>query len=526
LIYTNTRKALAVTLSLAFAHVALAAEEEAPAQFDVMEYRVLGNTLMPNTSIERAVYSHLGPAKTFADVEAARLSLEHIYREAGYGTVFVDVPEQQVEGGIVRLRVTEGKLDRVRVTGARYFANGHIRAAVPALTSGQVPKLPEVQTQLAALNRGTADRSVVPVLKAGRAPGTVDVELKVTDSLPLHGSVELNNRYTADTAQLRLNGSLSYDNLFQRQQSLSLQYQTAPQERSNLEAIVGTYVFRVPTWNTAFALYAVDSKTDVATLGTLSVIGNGKIFGLRAIRTLPDGSAYSHNVSFGLDYKDFLEDVTLPDESGLTTPIRYLSWSTAYSGTLRSERATSGIDLSANFGVRGLLNHPVDFENKRFKGAANYFYVRGGAQQVRSLPWTLQLFGRVSGQFTQSPLISNEQFAIGGVDTVRGYLESSQLGDYGVNGTFELRTTLLSKWLQQPLGASYFLIFYDAGVVSLLDTLPSQISHFQLASWGAGFRVNGWHGLDLALDYARALKDAANTDSGDQRAHFSFKYAF
>src|SRR6185369_3880098 len=121
-----------------------------------MEYRVLGNTLMPGTSIERAVYPHLGPGKTFADVEAARQSLETIYRDAGYGTVFVDVPEQQVEGGIVRLRVTEGKLDRVRVTGARYYSNGRIREALPALTPGQVPKLPNAQAQLASLNRVSA----------------------------------------------------------------------------------------------------------------------------------------------------------------------------------------------------------------------------------------------------------------------------------------------------------------------------------------------------------------------------------
>ena len=182
MIYNNTvkrgvRSALAVLVSLILVRPAAAAEEspaEAAAQFDVMEYRVLGNTLLPNPSIERAVYPFLGPGKTFADIESARQNLEQIYRDAGYGTVFVDVPEQQVDGGIVRLRVTEGKLDRVHVTGARYYSNGRIRQSLPALTQGAVPNLPEAQAQLASLNRLSADRSVVPVLKADerRAPWT------------------------------------------------------------------------------------------------------------------------------------------------------------------------------------------------------------------------------------------------------------------------------------------------------------------------------------------------------------------
>jgi len=499
----------------------------AQASFDVWEYRVLGNTTLPNRSIERAVYPFLGAGKTFADVESARQMLESVYREAGFGTILVDVPEQQVEDGVVRLRVVEGKLDRVRITGARYFSNGHIRAALPALTSGQVPNLPDVQAQLATLNRGTADRSVVPVLKAGRTPGTVDVELKVNDELPLHGSLELNNRYTADTTQLRLNASISYDNLFQRQQSLSLQYQMAPEEPNDVQAIVGTYVFRVPSWeHMTFAVYAVDSETDVAALGTLSVIGNGQIFGLRAIRTLPESTGYSHNFSLGLDYKDFLENINLPDSTGLTTPIRYLSWSAGYTGTLRSERATSGFDVSASFGMRKVVNAAVDFENKRFKGAPNYFYLRASTQHLRELPWTLQLFGRVAGQFTQSPLISNEQFAIGGADTVRGYLESTQLGDYGFNGTLEVRSALPSRWLQMPSSAAYFLVFYDAGVVSILDPLPSQSARFDLASWGAGVRIGGWHGMDLSLDWARVFTPAGTVDAGDSRAHFSFRYSF
>jgi hemolysin activation/secretion protein len=508
-----------------------AADASAPAAeqsaFDVLEYRVLGNSTLPAVEVERAVYPFLGPGKTFGDVESARQNLETAYRAAGYATVFVDIPEQQVDEGIVRLRVTEGRVDRVRVTGAQYFSNKSIRAAVPGLARGDVPKLAEVQEQLSALNAGSRDRAIVPVLKAGRTPGSVDVELQVEDKLPLHASLELNDRYTADTSRLRLTASFSYDNLFQRQHSLSFQYQTAPEEPSDSRAIVGSYVFRVPTWDqTVFALYAVDSKSDIAALGTLSVLGTGNIFGMRAIRALPAQPDYVHSFTFGLDYKDFLEDIRLEQDEGLVTPIRYIDWSAAYTGTLRTESTMTTFNVGANFGIRGLVNDSDEFADKRFLARPNYVYFRGGVQHLLRLPLHMQAFVRVSGQFAVSPLVSNEQFIIGGADTVRGYLESSHLGDYGATETFELRNDWLSQLLQMPAGSAYVMAFVDAGQVAVLEPLPSQVSRYSLASWGLGLRIGGWHGAELAVDFARALRDSSSVRAGEDRAHFTFRYAF
>lgn len=534
---TNARVAgitLCICVVLWPMHAPAAAETSPPSAaaeskptFDVSEYRVLGNTALPAVGVERAVYAFLGERKTLDDVEQARQALERAYHDAGFGTVFVDIPEQSTEGGIVRLRVTEGRLDRVRITGARYFSNGEIRSALPALTPGQVPNLPHVQAELAALNRATSDRSVTPLLKAGRIPGAVDLELKVNDELPLHGSVEVNDRYTADTTHTRVNGSLSYNNLFQRQHILSFQYQTAPQEREEVEAFVGSYIFKIPAWrNTTFALYAVDSTTDVAALGTLSVIGNGNIYGARAIRSLPDGAGYFHSLALGVDYKDFLENIHLDSEQVLATPIRYMNWSIMYSGTLRGNISTTISELGANLGVRGLVNDASQFADKRFHGAANYFYLRGALQQAVRIPWNFQLYGRLTGQITDDPLVSNEQLAVGGADTVRGFPESGQLGDYGVHGSFELRNAWLSKPLKLSPDFSYLFAFYDAGLGVIVDPLPAQDPRFNLSSYGVGARIGAWYGFDLALDWAHVLHGAGDIRRGDDRVHFSVKYIF
>ena len=81
--------------------------------FNIMEYRIEGNKVLSGTRIEEIVYRYLGEEKTIADVEAARAALEQAYRDAGYLTVLVDIPEQTVSSGIVRLKVAEGSVEKV-----------------------------------------------------------------------------------------------------------------------------------------------------------------------------------------------------------------------------------------------------------------------------------------------------------------------------------------------------------------------------------------------------------------------------
>ena len=57
--------------------------DAASRRFNVMEYQVAGNTVLPNLAIEQAVYPWLGESKTIDDIDHARASLEKAYRDAG-----------------------------------------------------------------------------------------------------------------------------------------------------------------------------------------------------------------------------------------------------------------------------------------------------------------------------------------------------------------------------------------------------------------------------------------------------------
>ncbi len=494
--------------------------------FDIMEFEIEGNTLLPALEIERAVYPFLGPKGSIQQVEKAREALEKRYHDAGYLTVFVDIPEQQVREGLVKLRVSEAKVERLRIVGSRYYSLGHILSLTPSLAEGTVPYFPEVQEELAALNR-SPDRRITPVLKPGREPGTVQVELNVKDQLPVHGSVELNDRYSANTTRLRAGVSLRYDNLWQREHSLALNYITSPERPDDTTVASATYLLPVGRAGSALALYAVATNSDVAAVGALNVIGQGTIVGARYVVPLPAVEQYYQTATFGIDRKDFKETLNLTGSDALNTPITYIPFITQYGGTLQSKSALTQFNIAANFAMRGFLgNNDAEFASKRFKAHANYLYLRGDIQHTQALPSGFTLVGQVNAQVSGQPLISNEQFAVGGAESVRGYLEAEQFGDEGVRGMLELRTPSMFNDEDSLLKELRAIAFIDGATVRIEDPLPGQQQRFRLLSAGLGMRLKAWKTLSGILDVAWPFKDTARTQAWSPKLMFRLAYDF
>ncbi len=509
-----------VALSVLFAVNGLVRAEGV--EFDLLEFQVEGATRLPVAAIEEAVYPFLGEKKSIQDVEKAREALEKAFHQGGYLTAFVNIPEQKVDGGIVRLRVVEGEVERLRVSGSRYYALGEIKARVPELAEGNVPYFPALQKELAGLGRA-ADRKITPVLRAGREPGKVEVDLKVADNRPLHGSVELNDRYSADTSRARLSGSARWDNLWQKDHSLGVSYQVAPQNVDDSVAFSATYSAPLASGD-YLALYGVHTESDVAALGTLGVVGNGDILGLRYIlplRGLPD---FHHSLTLGVDFKNFQQTVNLQGADSFNTPVSYLPFTLSWEGGVTNDTSQSRFSLAANLHLRDLVGHDTEFANKRFKAKSQYFFLRGAFDRTWRWPSGMELGLRTGMQMTDQPLISNEGFALGGVDSVRGYLESEVLGDRGFSLGFELRSPPYTG--VAGLEEVRVLTFLEAGRAWVVDALPGQTGRYSLAGTGLGVRLKTRSGFSGALDFAWALEDAGRTQAGGRRVHASLAYAF
>lgn len=498
------------------------------ASFDMLELRVKGNTLLDRKILERTVYRFLGPKKSIDNVEAARTALEELYHSKGYQTVAVDIPEQDVKNGVVYLNVTEGTISKLRVKDSRYFAQGAIKAAVPELAEGTVPNFNKMQEQLAQLGAENPDRQITPILRAGETPGTLEVDLKVKDELPLHGKLELNGRNTSTTSRLRLVSSLRYDNLWQKMHSASVMYQVSPEDNQEVDVWAGTYAMPLFDSDTRLAFYTVSSssKAQIASAGALAVVGIGEIYGLRLVKPLKPLDDYYHSLTLGADYKDFKEDLQLIGSDKIKTPISYLPFMAQYSGSVSGKGSETTFDLGLHFAVRGLGNDPAEFELKRYKAKANYAFVTGELKHQQNLPLDMELVARAAGQAADSPLISNEQFSMGGVDSVRGYFETQSLADDAVFGSLELHSPHLGPSDWDDLNQLKLLAFFDAAKGWIKDPLPDTSKGDFLASAGLGMRFKVWKHLSGLLDVGVPLNAQDPVKGGDPRLHFNIATDF
>jgi len=498
--------------------------------FDVWEYRVAGNSLIERKLLERALNPYLGPNKSSKVINDAADALERLYKNNGYPTVFVDIPEQNVIAGRVRLQVNQGIVSRLRITGSDYFTLSGLKERVPSLQTGQTLHMPTVQNEIKKLHSYSPDMQAIPILKAGRDPGSVEIELRVKDKRPLHGSLELNNHYSANTSKSRLEGSVSYDNLWQKFHSIKIQTQLSPEKTNEVKALVANYMMPVNEGNNRLAFYAVRSDSDISAVGGLAVIGKGNILGTRYVIPLKNNSTLNHSITLGFDYKDVEDLVSLQSGASIKTPIKYAVASASYAATQVAENTSTRYIAGFKFGLRG-VNSRGEFEDKRFKAAPDFFYFQGEVDRTDHLPSALDLKSHIKLQLADSPLISNEQFTAGGFSSVRGYFESQVLGDIGMGVGLELFLSKLFEKNKNNLKIN-FLTFVEGAVVETLEPLPGQQKRQELLSAGVGLRVTKSKQLMGKIDWAYPLRDAGDVGSGtlvskgDSRLIFSFVYSF
>jgi hemolysin activation/secretion protein len=493
--------------------------------FDIYEFSILGNSVLPVDNIEEVLKPYLGLDKKPEDVDEARAKLEEYYQQHGYKTVQVIIPKQTVKDGVIRLEVQESKIGRLEVVGSKYHSLDRIREQAQSLAQGNVPNFNEVSKDIQRLN-SSSDRRVSPSIRAGETPGTIDVDLVVDDDLPVHGSIELNNRKSSDTSDLRASASLSYNNLWQRNHSLTLSYQTAPKNTDDSKVFYGSYLAPFEDSNFSLLLNAIRTDSNVSTIGGINVLGKGNIFGVKGIWSLRSTPDFYDSVSLGIDRKDFQQNINL--EKNITlTPILYYPINATYNATKRGANSNISGDVGIVFALRQWTKKPpftingVSIDPDTQIPDSQQLSLRGNLEHLYFFKNGMQFQTRLHAQLTDQALESYEQFSAGGADSVRGYLESEAQGDLGINANFDLSSPSLFKSQDVRL-----YTFLDAATLKVKYPAAETPNNHDLASAGVGLKVSLWDHFEGNISWAKVLHDGPRSNAGDDRVLFRIFASF
>jgi len=426
---------------------------------------------------------------------------------------------------------------RLRVAGSRFHDMNRIREGAPSLAEGSVPNFNDVQRELVALNG--KNMRVTPEFRPGAAPNTVDVDLRVEDSFPLHGSVELNNRYSANTSRLRLDVSARYENLWLLDHTVGFGMQMAPERIDDALVFSGYYMAPVPAVRgLSVMLQGMKSDSNISTLGGSAVVGKGYSVGGKALYELSPRGSFFQTVGLGADYKSFAQNLHAVDDGGnklglIESPVHYVPVTASYTGLLLGKGYQTMFDASAVFSFRGVGSDAEEFDRRRYGADGSFFLVRGNVNATRDLPYGFQVFARVHGQGAATPLVDTEQFAVGGTNTVRGYLEAETMGDSAIAGTLELRSPSLLGWWKKDGSAGSsggsggsgkgrgntahelrVFAFLDGGAAWLNNPLPEQDSEFTLWSVGVGSSLKVFSHINAAFFLAFPQTSQSSSQAG------------
>lgn len=448
-------------------------------------------------SVDLGVLNHL----------AARITA--YYRDQGYFLSKAIIPEQDIENGIVEIRVIEGYVSNVLIDDPQ----GLLVSDYWGITADTIAKIkalkplygPALERYILLLNEGAGVyvQSIMTAPSHPEEPGAVDITLRIERQAPdyILGYNNHGSRYIGPhqaEASFSVGHVLtSYDSLvFQVVSSLPLRemqfgsvaYSTAV----NAEGL---------SFNTSLS-YA--SSEPGATLEPLDVQSNtvswegGLSYPLirsRRANLYISGGFKLHNSSTQFLDQELIDDKTRAAVLGLSADTQDSD------GSVNSLSLTfsKGLDI---FGATKTGSSLLS----RQEGHSDFLKVEATASRLQSLSSAFDLYTNVRGQYAPHALLSSEEFGYGGDDMGRAYDPSEITGDKGVSTSFELRYRDLPP-LQNTLFFTPFS-FYDIGKVWNFDSGEKPLS---AASAGIGCYVQTPGGISGNITLAFPLTKDVST---------------
>ena len=493
-------------------------------KFDISEFTIEGNSLLPDEKIRTALAAYIGTGRGIDDLNKAAEALHQLYQKAGYPIVQVTLPAQTLSTLKVILKVLEDKLRTVTMIGNSTHNEHNIRASLPPLEQGKSLNVDRLEKAILLANENSSKQVAVNI-KAGAVLGDIDAQITVNEDRVSKVITTIDNTGTASTGLNKLNVAYQNANLFNLDHALTVQYSGSASHPNDIFSLSVGYHIPMYQQGLSADLTAAYSNSNTQN-GTLYFAGRGDVLGERFNFPLPNWGDVRQKLVLGADYKKSNNSFTAC--TGTCGTITEIPFSAMYysqvvrptfqgngSLTLVANKAGSNAAAyqQASPNVGGAIQAKPTWNALRLNGSAGF-----------KLPhdWQPRITG--NAQYSSDLLIPEEQFGVGGANTVRAYPERFIAGNKGFNTNLELYTPDLGV---NNLTNLRGLIFLDEGkVYNFVVGMPSSI---YLASYGLGLRAADKN-TSLKLDLGGVLKPYSNgtttVKKGVVRGDFSLSVIF
>ena len=426
-------------------------------QIYVSEFEFTGNTVFDSSTLAKLLDKYTGRKISSEELEAARQTLTLWYVAHGYINSGAILPDQDPKDGIIHFQIVEGKLTSVEITGNHWFQTWWLRNEMRQ-AAGDPLNFDRLKEGMQILRENPSISQVNAELQPAGAPGESQLKMEVEDKQPFRASLEVNNYRPPSVGSTIAELHLADLNLTGNNDPLLLTYGVANStiggyEFSDLDNIGGDYRFPISPWRTTMEIGADKNNAGIveAPFNQLNIMSKLTEYRLSVHQPIFETPRHSLILSYEVDSRR--NETSVFDQPFSLSPGAFNGVEDVFVSRFiqefvdRSQVHVFSFRSQFSLGMTG-LNATINAGPPD----GHFFDWLGQAQYIRRLGDTDNLIiCRLDGQIANRPLLSLEQLELGGISSVRGYLENQALRDDGVIASAEVRVPLLKDKDHNPL---------------------------------------------------------------------------
>lgn len=445
---------------------------------------VKGNTLYSDEEMRALYADKIGKDISLSEVQAIANAITVKYRTDGYVLSQAVLPAQKIDDGRVTIQVVEGFVQNVVVEGetakrklVEQYAN-HIRTEGPLNI-----KTLERYLLLANDLPGVSARAVLR--PSTTTTGAADVIVTVEED-KFEGSFSVDNRGTDFLGPVQFTTVLTGNNLAGIYDGTTFR-NVLTSDPSELQFYDVRHEEQIGTDGTKFLGIASYSHSEPgSTLDQFDVKGESLAFSLGGSHPFIRSRNENLTVRSNIDYRNTTTDFAgfeLSDDK-----IRALRVGVEYD---RAD-AWNGVNLISFEVGQGLpIFGATDagINRSRTDGVDDFTKFNIDLSRLHTINDAWSVLASATGQYSLDPLLSAEEFSLGGANFGQAYDPSELTGDHGAAARIELRYGDITSF--DYFNSYQLYTYYDIGAVWQKTSAVNTTSNRQsLSDAGVGVRFN------------------------------------
>ena len=467
----------------------------------------------------------IGKSTTLAELNRIAADITAYYRNQGFILTRAVVPPQRINNGNVTIRVVEGFVSDVQLTGDVGSSSSVLYQYAEKIKQSKPLDAATLERYLLLMEDLPGVEARAVLRPSPTTAGASQVVVNIKRDRFEGSTVLVNNRGTRYLGPVQATGVLAVNNLLQQDEQTSIRVINTIFYPDELKYFGARHEEQLGSYGTKLIL----DGNFVATKPGYSLEAfdvTGESYEFDAAVTHPILRSRKSNWFVNSDFSVQRVNLSSFNTNLYQDHLRVLTVGSAYDfiDTLNAVNRIEG-NVSKGFswgtGNNGLAH-------SRANGEASFLKATANITRIQPIVGSWSASASIDGQYSWDPLYSAEEYALGGQNFGSAFDPAEISGDSAIAGRIELQYNGTSDFQYLPTYQPYG--FYDIGQVWNRDVLAlSEDKSAELSSYGIGARFNMSNALtgsmELAVPITRQV--AASGDDGfSPRFFFNLQYRY